>query len=379
MGISGLKWGKTGVLLMAVVVCAALVAACGGGSSSSTTESSGSTTEEGGTSPAATEEGGSGGEVEIDLGDQTLTFPAGTKPKIGVFAGSGIAYQAAYQEEFPKLAEKYGISITYNDSKFDPTTQLEQLKSALQSKKYNAWIVENYTGASACNIITKEAPSAEIVVSMITNPTCDKATEPAGETYWSPGTLNTVGGASSETYYANWVKEAKALMGGEEEVGVISGPPLVPATENMEKAFSENGIKPTAFENSNYTTPEAQEQTSAILQAHHNLGAMFSVGPDVTVGIVNALKAAGKKPGEVEVFEVGGASSNIPLIEEGWLTMSVPYSPITVAEVAVEQIVKAFEGEQGPHYEPAVAPGSVEEPFEITKETVGEYKKEAQY
>jgi ABC-type sugar transport system substrate-binding protein len=378
MGISRFKWGKTGVLLLAVVVLAVVVAACGGGSSSSTTEST-SAEEGSGSSTTAAEESGSGGEIEIDLGNQTLTFPAGTKPTIGVFAGSGIAYQAAYQETFPKLAEKYGISITYNDSKFDPTTQLEELKSAVQSKKYNAWIVENYTGASACNIITKEAPAAEIVVSMITNPTCDVATEPAGEKYWSPGTLNTVGGASSETYYANWVEEAKELMGEEKEVGVISGPPLVPATENMEAGFDENGIKPVAFENSNYTTPEAQEQTAAILQAHSGLGAMFSVGPDVTVGIVNALKAAGKKPGEVEVFEVGGATANLGLIEEGWLTMSIPYSPVTVAETAVEQIMLAFEGEQGPRYLQATAPGSVEEPYEITKETVAEYKKEAQY
>ena len=37
-----------------------------------------------------------------------------------------------------------GADITYFDAKFDPATQLKQLQNALQSKEYNAWIVENY-------------------------------------------------------------------------------------------------------------------------------------------------------------------------------------------------------------------------------------------
>jgi ribose transport system substrate-binding protein len=357
-----------------VVACSVAVAGCGSSSDSSTSTGAGTSTP----SASAGATTAAGGDVTIDVGSNKLTFPAGTKPKIAMFAGSGIAYQTAYQKEVPELEKKYGIDITYFDSKFDPTTQLNQMRSALQNKKFNAWIVENYAGASACTIETKQAPAANIVVSPVTNPTCDQATKPFGDEYWSPGTLNSVGAVSSSTYYTGWVKNAKALLGSEEpKVAVISGPPLVPATNNMKQAFTNNGIKPVAFFNSDYTTPTALKTTSDLLQAHPEVNAIFSVGPDVTVGIVSALKAAGKKPGEVKVFEVGGARQNFGLIKDGWLTMAAPYAPVTTIDSAVAGIVDAFAGKQGPRAVPALSQGTPEEPYQITKENVDQYP--AQY
>jgi ABC-type sugar transport system substrate-binding protein len=356
------------------IACSVAVAGCGSSSDSGTTGS----TSAGAAATGASTTSGASGDVKIDVGSKTLTFPAGTKPKIAMFAGSGIAYQTAYQKEVPKLEKKYGIDITYFDSKFDPTAQLNQMRSAVQNKKFNAWIVENYAGASACTIETKQAPAANIVVSPVTNPTCDQATKPWGDAYWSPGTLNSVGAVSSSTYYTGWVKAAKALMGTEEpKVAVISGPPLVPATNNMKQAFTNNDIKPVAFFTSDYTTPTALKTASDLLQAHSDVNAIFSVGPDVTVGIVSALKAAGKKPGEVKVFEVGGAEQNFDLIRQGWLTMASPYAPVTTIDAAVGGIVDAFAGKQGPRAVPALSQGTPQEPYQITKENVDQYP--AQY
>jgi galactofuranose transport system substrate-binding protein len=352
--------------LGAAAACAVAVGACGSDDSGSS-------------STAATTAGGGGSTapVKIDVGTKTLSYPAGTKPSIAVFAGSGIAYQSAYQKAAKELAKKYGIPITYFDSKFDPTTQLNQLRSALQNKKFNAWIVENYSGSSACTIETKQAPAANIAVSQITNPTCDQATKPWGDEFWSPGTLNTVGAVSSPTYYSGWVREAKELLGaGDHKVAVINGPPLVAATKNTDAAMKENGLDPVANLNSDYTAPTALKQTADLLQAHRDVDAIFSVGPDSTVGIVSALKAAGKKPGEVKVFDVGGAKSNVKLIKDGWLTMSVPYAPTTTMNDAVASIVDAFAGKQGPHAVPALPAGSPDAPYEITQKTVDEYNPE---
>lgn len=318
---------------------------------------------------------GDGSTISIDLGTQNLTFPAGTKPKIAMFAGSGIAYQTAYQDEVPTLEKKYGISITYLDSKFDPATQLSQLRTAIQSKKYNAFLVENYSSASACTLLTKDAPAAGIVVSQLDNPTCDQATKPAGDEFWTPGTLNSIGAEATVTYYTGWVREAKELLGdGDHQVAVISGPPLVAATKNMNSAMTANGINPVASLNSDYTTPTALKQTADLLQSHPDVDAIFSVGVDVTVGIVTALKQAGKKPGDVKVFQVGGAKQNAQLIKDGWITMDVPYTPKTIINTAVEQMVNAFEGKQGPRFDPALVVGTADTPFQITKETIDTYE-----
>lgn len=315
--------------------------------------------------------------ITIDVGSTKLHFPAGTKPNIAMFAGSGIAYQTAYQKEYPILEKKYGVKITYFDSKFDPTTQLNELRTALQNKTYNAWIVENYAGTSSCTLLTKQAPAAGIVVSMISDPTCDAPTQPFGEKYWTAGTLNTVGAWSSVTYYTNWAREAKALIGkSNPKVVLLNGPPLVPATQNLDAAMKTNGITPVADLNTDYGTQSGLTGAGSALQAHHDIDAFLNVGPDVTTGVVSALKAAGYSAGQVKVFDIGGASQNDTLTKEGWLTMSVPYAPKSGIDTAVQQIVLAFQGKQGPHFLPALNKGTPTNPFQITKSSEPTYKYE---
>lgn len=317
--------------------------------------------------------------VKINLGNRTLTFPAGTKPDIAMFAGSGIAYQTAYQHEVPVLEKKDGISITYfDDATFSPTTQLAEMRSALQNKKFNAWIVENYAGVASCTLETKQAPAAKIVVSTISDPTCNAATEPFGTTYWSPGTLNSVGAHSSVTYYTGWMREAKSLFGtAKPQVAVLNGPPLVAATENMDTALKANKITTIANVNTDYTLPTALKEFADLLQAHPNINVVFAVGPDVATGIVDALKAAGKKAGQVKIFDVGGASTDVTLIKEGWLTMTVPYFPVTALDSAVTNLIDAFDGHQGPRAVPGLAEGTPSSPFEVDKSTLSQYR--AQY
>ncbi len=314
-----------------------------------------------------------GDTVSIDVGTATLEFPAGTKPEIAVFAGSGIAYQTAYQETFASLADEYGIGITYFDSKFDPTTQLNQVRTAIQDGKYNAFMIENYSGEAACSLLTEDAPAANIVVSQLTNPTCNQATQPAGDDFWSPGTLNSVGAISTVTYYTAWVTGSLDFLDDDPKVAVLNGPPLVAATLNTDKAFADNDLEPVANLNSDYTTATALQQTSDILQANPDIDAIYTVGPNMTVGVVTALQQAGKQPGDVKVFEVGGTEANAQLVEDGWLTMAVPYTPRTVATTAVEEMLAAFEGNQGPRFLPALNEGSADAPFQITKETTGDF------
>lgn len=349
------KSGRAAVLGV-LTACAMTVAACGGSDSSAGDDSTG------------------GEKVSVDVGTQKVSVTKGAKPEIAMFAGSGIAYQTAYQNEVPKLEKKFGVNITYFDSKFDPTTQLNQIREAIQSKKYNAFMVENYSSAAACNLLTKDAPKAGILVSQLDAPTCDEATKPAGDTFWSPGTLNTVGAEATVTYYTSLVREAKDLLGSETpKVAIVNGPALVAGTKNLTEAVKENGLKPLANLNSDYSAPTSLKVTADLLQSKPDVNVIFSIGADTTVGVVGALKQAGKKPGEVKVFDIAGTKANEKLITSGYQTASIPYTPKTVITVAVEQLVLAFEGKQGPRYLDALNKGTATEPFLITKETTGDY------
>jgi ribose transport system substrate-binding protein len=356
---------KRSLLCVAAITSISALGACGSSSDDSSDTSPAST----GTGAAAA----STADVKIDVGDgKTITIPAGTKPKIGFFAGAGNAYQSSYQDTVKRL-NGAGADITYFDSKFDPATQLKQLQNALQSKDYNAWIVENYGGKINCNILSKQAPAANIVVVQITNPTCDQADKPAGEQFWTPGTLSIVGGEATINYYDHWAKAAKDLFGpGDHVVGVLNGPPLVSSTVNLNKALKDNGIQPVANVAGNYTTPDGLAKAQTMLQAHPDIDVIMSIYGDTTLGGIQAVQQAGKT-GKVKIFDVGGSKTVTDQVAAGKQTMSVPYFPVTQAEVAVQNINDAFAGKKVPRYSDAFAKGTVDDPFLITKETAADY------
>jgi ABC-type sugar transport system substrate-binding protein len=145
----------------------------------------------------------------------------------------------------------------------------------------------------------------------------------------------------------------------------------------MDTALKTNGITATAKVNTDYTLPTALEEMTDLLQSHSNINVVFAVGRDVATGVVDALKAAGKKAGQVKIFDVGGASTDVTLIKEGWLTMTVPYFPVTALDAAVANLIDAFGGHQGPRAVPGLVEGTPSSPFEVDKSTLSKYH--AQY
>ena len=366
-------------LLKALLVCAAIlgiavgVAACGsGGSSTGSTDTTG--TEEEGGAPAS--EGGSAGEASIDLGDQTLSFPSGTKPKIAFFAYGLSSYELAYKEQLEEMNEA-GSDVTWIEAKFDAATQLKQLQTAL-TQGYNAFIIEAVDAEGACQILSKQAPEAEIVVSAIVQPICGRGDEPWGEGVWTPGTLNMVSPISNITFFTNVLKAQKKILGigPDTKVGVIQGPDISVNAQAYEAALKAAGITPTEVQAGDYTAPTAQKLTQAMLAREPGIEVILNGFEGATPGIIAALKEAGKQPGEVKIGDIGGSQEiSVANHESGWLTVTATDDPKTIAKDAIEEVEKAFAGEQGPRTVEAEPPGcSLEKPCLLVEKEVSGYK-----
>jgi len=362
--------GACAVLLLVVLA----VAACGGGgsSSSSSEESTSAATE---TETSTSEGSGEGGEIEINVGPQTLKYPAGTKPKIAMFAGSGVVYQEVARKAAEEQAKEYGYELTYYDSKFEATTQLQQLQNALSGGEYNAWVLEADAGKLACSTV-KQAAEKNIAIVQIVNFTCEQANKPANEESWTPGTIASVGAATTLTYYESFAKQVKEMIKTPNPVvGVVNGPPTIPTTEELQTALEKAGIEVEDEVATAYLIPEGLKETQTMLQAHPDINVIISVADDPTVGAVRAIEAAGKT-GEIEVFDLGGSKAAVKLIEEGKLVMTAPYFPATTAAEGVTVLHKAFEGEPTERFYDGFAVGTVEKPFFVTKANVHEYEPE---
>lgn len=354
--------------LLATVIAAFGLAACG---SSKKTESTASSA-----GSASTAEASSSGEISIDVGTKTIKFPAGTKPSIAMFAGSGNSYQEAQRKTDEVIAKEKGWSFTFFDSKFEASEQLHQLQTALTNKQFNTFIFEDYAGPATCPGI-KSAAGLNIVVVQVTVPTCNQAAKPAGKEDWTPGTLTTVGGATTTTYYESFAaKIAEDTKGKHVVVGLVNGPPAITTSTLLKEALSKHGLAPVQEVNTNYTTPDALAKTQTMLQGQPSINLIASIYTESTLGAIRAIESQGK-PGKIAVYDLGGSSENAKAIQQGKQTLSAPYYPKSVGEASMQAIGKAFANEPVERFYNGFAEGTAEKPFFLTKESLGSFK--AQY
>jgi ABC-type sugar transport system substrate-binding protein len=69
-----------------------------------------------------------------------------------------------------------------------------------------------------------------------------------------------------------------------------------------------------------------------------------------TLGAVRALQAAGKKAGEVKLFNLGGDHSTFPLMKEGWIQGMMYLEPLEETGQGLEMLVAHLQGRKYPKF-----------------------------
>ena len=96
--------------------------------------------------------------------------------------------------------------------------------------------------------------------------------------------------------------------------------------------------KPT----SHWSRKEAFDRMQEILSKYPDIKGVFCHNDDTMVGCVQALKQAGKKPGEVKLVTLNASSSGIDLLKQGWLQGDVGWSPSQEGAIATRLLAQAI-------------------------------------
>jgi ribose transport system substrate-binding protein len=149
----------------------------------------------------------------LDLGGVTVRTQ-GDSLRIAMFlAGTSNSFLQNNISAAKTEAERVGAKVDVFDGKFDPSVQFNQMQTALGNKRYNAWIVQANDAQQVCDITTKQAPAAGILVSAITLPLCGRNSN-SGDELWAPGTLNFVGGSGTYPVIKAWMDRVVAANPG---------------------------------------------------------------------------------------------------------------------------------------------------------------------
>jgi ABC-type sugar transport system substrate-binding protein len=137
-------------------------------------------------------------------------------------------------------------------------------------------------------------------------------------------------------------------LGGKGEVVMLSGPSGLDLTNLRVSGFKDYlakfpQLKVVAEKYTSTSSADALNTMQDFLQSHPNLKAVYTFNGPIAIGAVQALRAAGKKPGDVLVVTTDMEVETERMIKDGWIQATVVSQPVTMAKLAVQHAIAASE------------------------------------
>ena len=133
-------------------------------------------------------------------------------------------------------------------------------------------------------------------------------------------------------------------------LAIIGGTPGNPATDDrvagLKKALEGSGVQLVAELTGYSDRSKAVTCMSDILQGHPNVNAVFAPADTMGLGIVQAIKSAGRKPADFTIVSVDGTPEGTQSILADELTASVAQNPFLMGKAAVETAVAKIQGKK---------------------------------
>lgn len=272
------------------------------------------------------------------------------KIRIGVFLASAAnTYWTAELQGAQDIQKKYGnIELSVFDAKFSTTAQLNQLRDALVSKRFDAWFIGPNDGGPITPTI-KRAIAKKVKVACTLVP-CGP--DVRNTQIQIPG-LTAFAGVG---FYPNGQQLGQLVEQGCKGINPckvvwMPGLPELP----LEKARTDGlysivkkdkNIQVVAVQAGGYLAAPALTATQNILQAHPDVNVIVSSGDQMIAGAYRAIKLAGIPDGKIKLYGNGCTFEAKRLILQGKQTGCAVYLPRTEAKFAVDLLVRAVNGEQ---------------------------------
>ena len=271
------------------------------------------------------------------------------KPTINVavfLASAANTYWAAELQGARDIAKKYGnVKLTVFDGQFNTNTQLNQLRDALVSKKYDAWFVGPNDGGPLTPTI-RQAIKQGVKVGCSLVPCGPDIRQVKTQI---PGQVIFAGLG----FYPNGQLLGRLTVQGcgnadDCEVLWLPGLPTLP----LEKARTDglmsvikphSNIKVVSIQPGGYLAAPALKATQNVLQAHPNIDVIVSSGDQMIAGAVKAAQLVGKA-GVIRMYGNGCTFEAKQLILSGKQTGCSVYLPRTEGRLVVDALVKAVNG-----------------------------------
>ena len=240
--------------------------------------------------------------------------------QMGGNAGDGATL--ARQTGAKEAAEALGVELKSQFSKWEPETMINQFKEAMAAKP-NCIEIMGHPGSVAFHDLVKQAVDEGIVVTDGNSPLTDLQKEFGPKGFGYAGVDLYAGGALTANAMI-----AQGLKAGDEAVvwGIFSQAERGQSEKGLADTLEKAGLKVDRLDIPQEVNSDPSlgiPEFAAYIQAHPNLKAIGLQHGSVTGVMPEALKKAGKKPGEIILGGIDLAPATIDGLKSGYISATL--------------------------------------------------------
>ncbi|MFC7309693.1 ABC transporter substrate-binding protein [Streptomyces monticola] len=121
--------------------------------------------------------------------------------------------------------------------------------------------------------------------------------------------------------------------GGKGEMAILLGAPGNNVTTERTKGFKDRikekapELKVVFQQTGEFAREKGQSVTEQLIQSNPKITGIYAENDEMGLGAVNALKSAGKKPGDVKIVTIDGTRNAVQGIVDGWIDGVIESNP----------------------------------------------------
>ena len=258
--------------------------------------------------------------------------------------GAESGWRTANTKSIQESAKAAGITLKFSDAQQKQENQIKAIRSYIAQKV--DVIAFSPVVVSGWDTVLKEAKDAKIPV-ILTDRAIDSKDTSLYKSFL--GSDFVVEGNKAGQWLVNDSKTAKGPVNVIQLEGTTGSAPAIDRTKGFADTIkADPKIKVVASQDGDFTRAGGKSVMEALLKAHPDANVLFAQNDDMGLGALDAIKAAGKKPGvDIKIITIDAVKDGLTALSNGEFNYVVECSPLLGPQL-MNLVKKVVKGESIP-------------------------------
>ena len=259
--------------------------------------------------------------------------------------GSESGWRAANTKSIQSSAKAAGIKLKFSDAQQKQQNQIQAIRSYIQ-QRVNV-IAFSPVVESGWDAVLNEAKRAKIPV-ILTDRAVDSKDPTLYKTFLGSDFVKE--GNEVGQWVLNNYKNAKSQVNIVQLEGTTGSAPAIDRTKGFADMIKKNPkLKIIASQTGEFTRAKGKEVMTAFLKAHPKIDLLFAQNDDMGLGAIEAIQAAGLKPGvDIKIVTIDAVHDGMAALAAGKINFIAECSPLLGPQL-MDLVKKVVAGKSVPH------------------------------